>query len=69
MTININLCYLKTLRGYLHTVHHTVSKKNAKNPHAGVPLHKIFNDPNAQISEAKELNSQIKEANVTVIWF
>lgn len=48
-------------------MHHTASKKNTKGSHGPIPLTGIFNQPDAQANEINELNSQVKEANVTVI--
>jgi hypothetical protein len=53
----------------LHTVHHTASKKNLKTSPGTIPLTKIFNEPDAQPSEVKDLSNQTKEAGVTVIYF
>ena len=49
-------------------MHHTASKKNPKSSHGTIPLTKIFNEPDGQANEVKELNNQIKEVNVTVIF-
>ena len=53
----------------MHTVHHTASKKNLKTSPGTIPLAKIFNEPDAQPNEVKELTNQTKEAGVTVIYF
>ncbi len=49
-------------------MHHTASKKNLKTSPGTIPLAKIFNEPDAQPNEVKELTNQTKEAGVTVIY-